>query len=101
VGECSIGAVKRRLALIVGGGAAAGAAAYRVLQARRRAPEPDPAAELRSKLDESRTMVGERDEFEAAETPVDRAEPGVEERRRSVHEQGRAAIDAMKKPDDA
>ena len=77
------------------GTSAAGAAAYRVLRARRRTPKPDPASELRRKLDESRSIVEERDEFEEAETPVDRAEPGVGARRRSVHEQGRAALDQM------
>ena len=36
----------------------------------------DPRAdELRRKLAEARTIVEEREEFEAAETPVDRAEP--------------------------
>ena len=76
--------------------AVAGGAAYRALRARSRAPQLDPADKLRRKLDESREIVGEREEFEAAETPVDRAEPGVEERRRTVHERGRAAIDDMR-----
>jgi hypothetical protein len=60
-------------------------------------PAPDPAAELRRKLDEARTLVDERDDFEAAETTVDRAPaPGeLEERRRRVHERGRAAVDEM------
>jgi hypothetical protein len=70
---------------------------------RRRAPEAvepafDPAAELRRKLAEARPLVEEREEFEAAETPVDRAlTPGeLEERRLRVHEQGRAAVDEMR-----
>src|SRR5438132_14240064 len=64
-------------------------------------PETDPAAELRRKLDESRPLVEERDEFESAETPVDlAAAPGeLEERRRYVHEQGRAAVDEMRATD--
>jgi hypothetical protein len=70
----------------------------------RRRPEPRPsitddqAAELRRKLDESRSLAGEREEFESGETTVDRAEPAgesVEERRRLVHEQARAATDEM------
>src|SRR6266566_9657500 len=47
---------------------------------RRREPVPvaaDPRAEeLRRKLEESRSIVEERDEFEGAEVTVDRAEPG-------------------------
>ena len=57
------------------------------------------AQELRRKLAESRELLTEREEFEGAETPVDRAEPapeGVEERRRRVHEQGRAAVDELR-----
>ena len=71
----------------------------------------DPRAEeLRQKLDESRAVVDERDEFEAGETPVDEADPGeavddrrradpdaaVEDRRQSVHERGRAAAEQMR-----
>jgi hypothetical protein len=93
--------VKLRLAWLTGG-ALAGFLFFR----RRRRPEPvplplpetDPAAELRRKLDESRPLVEEREEFESAETPVDHAAaPGeLEERRRHVHEQGRAAVDEMR-----
>jgi len=54
----------------------------------------DPRAEeLRRKLDESQPVVAEREEFEAAETPVDEADP--EERRRAVHAEGRSAVDRM------
>jgi hypothetical protein len=64
-------------------------------------PEPtaDPAEELRRRLDESRA-----DEQAPAEPPA--AEPeapaaGLDERRRAVHDRGRAAIDAMRgRPDD-
>ena len=63
-------------------------------------PEVDPRAdELRRKLAESRTIVDEREEFEAAETPVDQASEPVgdpEARRRAVHESGRAAAEWMR-----
>jgi hypothetical protein len=63
---------------------------------RRRRAEPavaaaSPAQELRRKLDESRQLVDEQREADSAETPVD-----LDERRRSVHEAGRAAVDEMK-----
>jgi hypothetical protein len=80
----------------------AGAAVYRAL---RRQPPPQPAAdpraeELRRKLDESRSLVDEREEFEAAETPVDQADAGdVAERREAVHERGRAAAEQMRRSD--
>jgi len=78
-----------------------GLAAFARRWRRRRddAPAVDPADELRRKLDESRSIVSEREEFEEAETPVDQAEPpaGVDERRRQVHEQGRAAVDEMRR----
>ena len=60
----------------------------------------DPRAEdLRRKLDESRALVEERDEFEGAELTVDRAEPAPEDpesRRLAVHEAGRAAVERMR-----
>ena len=58
------------------------------------APEPDPADALRARLDESRALVGERDEFEDGETPVDEADPDA--RRRSVHDQARARLDELR-----
>jgi hypothetical protein len=69
---------------------------------RRREPRvgPDPRAEeLRRRLAESREIVAEREEFEAAELTIDRAEPAPEDpesRRRSVHEVGRAAVERMR-----
>ncbi len=56
------------------------------------------AEELRRKLEEARGLNDERDEFEAAETPVDETEPEgeLEARRRAVHERGRAAAKAMR-----
>jgi hypothetical protein len=59
----------------------------------------DPRAdELRRRLQESRAVVAERDEFEEGETPVDRADPGEdpEARRRRVHEAGRSTVDRMR-----
>jgi hypothetical protein len=56
----------------------------------------DPRAEeLKRKLEESRTLVEERDVFEEGETPVDAADP--DDRRRSVHERGRSALDDMRR----
>ena len=84
-------------------GAAGGMAAYRALRRRPQpAPEPvaDRAEELRAKLAEAREAGDDRESFEAGETPVDEADvaPGtgdLDTRRRSVHEQARAAIDEM------
>ena len=60
----------------------------------------DPRAEeLRRRLAEARTVVEERDEFEAAEVSVDEAEPApanVDERRREVHDAARAAAEEMR-----
>ena len=64
-----------------------------ILRARRRSenelPAPDPANELRQKLDEAR-------ELETSRTPA-RTE-GLEARRRSVHERARAAAEEMGRP---
>jgi hypothetical protein len=79
----------------------AGAAVYRALR-RKPAPVPGPdprAEELRRRLDESRALVDEREEFESAETTVDQAaepETEVDDRRRSVHERGQAAAEQMR-----
>ena len=89
------------------GAGLAGLVAVRSLVKRRRpapAPAADPrAAELRQKLAEARDIADERDEFEAAETTVDRAEPtaDLEARRREVHERGRAAAEEMRGDGDA
>jgi hypothetical protein len=88
--------VRRLLAWLFGGFALFG------FLRRRREPrvDPDPRAEeLRRRLAESRSIVEERDEFEAAELTVDLAEPAPEDpesRRRSVHEAGRAALEQMR-----
>jgi hypothetical protein len=95
-GQCSIGRVRARLAWLAGAVGVAGAVVYRRLRLGGGGARDDPrAAELRRKLDESRTIVEERDEFEAAETPVDAAE-APDARRNAVHERGRAAAEEMR-----
>jgi hypothetical protein len=95
--------VRSRLAFVLGSAAVAGAAAYRFL---RRAPAPAPVAdahadELRAKLAESRAVVDDREEFDSAETPVDKAvdavAPDLGDRRRAVHERGRHVADEMRR----
>jgi hypothetical protein len=96
--------VNRRLALLTGGMAVALAALWRAI--RRRPPgwtDPgasvDPRADtLRARLDESRAVVADREEFEAAETPVDAAEavPDPDARRREVHAEGRSDVERMR-----
>jgi hypothetical protein len=82
-------------------GFAGGAALYRFFK-RQPAPvrherEADPAEALKAKLAQARVAADDREAFEAGETPVDEApDPDVESRRRSVHEQARAAIDDMR-----
>ena len=95
-GQCSIAAMKHPLAWLFGGFALFG-----FLRRRREVPAgPDPRAdELRRKLAESRSIVEERDEFEAAEVTVDLAEPAPEDpesRRRAVHDTGRETLERMR-----
>ena len=108
--------MRRTLAWI--GGAFGAAAFVRLLRRRRTDAEPtsfaprtgaDPADDLRRRLAEARAAPDDRDDFDAAEgVPVDQAEPaaggkgeaGVEERRRAVHERGRAALEGMRGADD-
>lgn len=96
--------MNRRLAFLTGGMALGLAAVWRTV---RRKPEPEPvvdprADELRARLAESRAVVEDREEFEGAETTVDVAEavPDPEERRRTVHAEGRAAVDRMRGPNE-
>jgi hypothetical protein len=95
--------VQRRLAFL-GGIAVAVAAVWRTI---RRRPagwveiEPvDPRAEeLRQRLEESRPVIDDREEFEAAETTVDAVEATPEDpeaRRRAVHAEGRSIVEEMK-----
>jgi len=88
--------MKRPFAWLLGG-----FAVFRLLRRRREpAAGADPRAEeLRRKLEESRSIVEERDEFEGAETTVDQVEPAPEDpatRRRAVHDTGRAASEQMR-----
>jgi hypothetical protein len=88
-----------RRALTWVGGTVGGLAVLRFLR-RRPAPAPpppDPAAKLRAKLEESRSVADDRDEFEGGETPVDEADPDA--RRRTVHEQARATLDELRRDD--
>jgi hypothetical protein len=52
------------------------------------------ADDLRRRIEESRLVLDERDEFEGAETPVDEADP--ESRRRDVHDRARQMVDRMR-----
>jgi hypothetical protein len=97
--QCSIGLVRARTAWLAGAAGAAIAVYRRMRRAPAPAPAEDPrASELRERLEESRAVVDEREEFESAETPVDQVEAGArpEDRRRAVHERGRAAADQMR-----
>ena len=91
--------MRRPLAWLLGGFAAVGFLRRR-RQAQESAPAPDPRAEeLRQRLAEARGIVDERDEFEAAETPVNEAEAAPrdpDERRRAVHEAAREAAERMR-----
>lgn len=93
--------MRNRLAWLAGAAGAAGMA-YRTLR-NRAAPAAEPAAdpragELRRRLDESKPLVEEREEFEAGETTVEEAEPSLDEKRANVHARGRAAADEMRRP---
>jgi hypothetical protein len=89
--------MRNRTAWLAGALGAAGVA-YRALR-RRPQPAADPRAdELRRKLDESKPLVDERDEFESGETAVDEAESAtLEEKRAAVHERGQAAAREMRR----
>jgi hypothetical protein len=76
-------------------GVAGGMAAYRAFRRRPSEAPADPAEELRSKLAEARGAGNDRDDFESGETPVDQA-ADPDARRRTVHDQARAAIDEMR-----
>jgi hypothetical protein len=90
----------RRLTAWIGG-ALGGIAAYRLLRRRSQdvaepvAAEPDTRAEeLRSKLAESRTAEPAAEPVAEEERAVE-PEESPEDRRRRVHEEGRAALDEM------
>ena len=98
--QCSIGPVRGRLAWLIG---AAGVAAFvRGRTVRREAlpPAAEPGAdlwadELRQRLDAARVAGGDED---LAEEPADApdASADLEQRRRQVHDVGRAAVDEMR-----
>jgi hypothetical protein len=74
--------------------------AFRWLRLRRRRPETpaaDPAEELRQKLQESRAEAASP-EPEPPQTPREAAAEvtSADDRRREVHERGRAAIEQMR-----
>lgn len=89
--------------MIAGAAVAAGGIAYRALRRPHAEAVADPRAdELRRKLDESKPLVEEREQFEERETPVDEVEPAtVDEKRAAAHERGRARLEEMRgaKPD--
>lgn len=101
-GQCSIGSVRARTAWLAGAAGAA-IAVYRRLRRPGALPAPAPvedprAEELRRKLEESRAVVDEPEEFDSAETTVDQAGPvDVSGRRSAVHERGRAAAEEMRR----
>jgi hypothetical protein len=92
--------VRGRLAFLGAAAAALGAVSARLWRRKGPASEPDPRAdELRRRLDESRSVVSERDEFEGAETPVDEVEPvaDLDERRREIHDRARTTAEEMRR----
>jgi hypothetical protein len=94
--------VRARLAWLLGI-AAAVAVGLRAL-GRRRSPVLDApeaavdrrADDLRRRLAESRQLVDERESFEERELPVDAVDSDPDDRRRRVHDEGRAAVDEMR-----
>jgi hypothetical protein len=88
--------VRNRAAWIAGALGAAGVA-YRALRRKPKAAADPRAEELRRKLDESKPLVDEREEFEVGETTVDEAEaPTLDEKRAAVHERGQSAVREMR-----
>jgi len=79
-------------------------------QEAQRVEQPDPAAELRAKLEQAREAADDRDEFDAAEgQPLDEAERppsldpaerplSLDERRRAIHEKAQQALGEMNRP---
>ena len=90
--------MRNRGAWIAGALGAAGVA-YRALR-RQPTPAADPRAdELRRKLEESKPLVEEREEFESGETAVDAVDAAtLDEKRAAAHERGQAAVREMKGP---
>jgi hypothetical protein len=91
--------MRHRAAWIAGAVGAVGVA-YRAVRRRKgdldhKAPDPR-ADELRRKLDDSKQLVEEREEFESGETHVDEAEASVDAKRAAAHERARGAAREMR-----
>jgi hypothetical protein len=89
--------VRRLIAVLVGG---FGLGAYLRRRRGRAALPPSPAAELRARLDESRTAepapaVEPESAPESAPEPEPTLEGDLDARRREVHERARGAIDDL------
>jgi len=88
--------VRNRAAWIAGALGAVGVA-YRSLRRQPKQAADPRADELRRKLDESKPLVEEREEFESGETTVDAVDsPTLEEKRAAVHERSQTAAREMK-----
>jgi hypothetical protein len=83
------------------GGAFGLAALWRFFRQPPAEPQPveaDPAAELRSRLEQAREAEDDRDEFDAAEgQPVDEVEQprSIQDRRQAIHEKAQQALGEM------
>jgi hypothetical protein len=87
--------MRRSLAgLALGAGASALLAFRWRVRRRRPEPPPDPADELKRKLAATRAGEPAPEPETVAEPAV--PPPGADERRRAVHERGRAAIERMR-----
>jgi hypothetical protein len=88
--------VRSRAAWIAGALGAAGVA-YRALRRQPKQSADPRADELRRKLDESKPLLEEREQFESGETAVDEADPAtLDQKRAAVHERGQEAVREMK-----
>ena len=77
-------------------GVVGGLAAYHAV-ARRRRPAPDVAAEADSRVEELREKLAQTRATEEEQPSPELLEPADSaERRRAVHEQGKAALDEMR-----
>jgi hypothetical protein len=81
--------MKRLLALVAGG-----LGLRALLRRRRPALSASPADDLRAKLEAAKGLVGEREEFESGETPIDEV-ADVDTRRADAHARARQAIDDL------
>jgi hypothetical protein len=92
--------VRNRAAWIAGALGAAGVA-YRALRRQPKQAADPRADELRRKLDESKPLVEEREQFESGETTVDAVDSAtLDEKRAALHERGQAAAREMKGPNE-